>query len=69
MPEPAEFKEMIRIAEVLSKNIPFVRIDLYLANHNIYFGEYTFFPASGFSNFYPDKWDFIFGEWLELPKL
>lgn len=69
MKEPAEFKEMIRIAEILSKNIPFVRIDLYLANHNIYFGEYTFFPASGFSNFYPDKWDYIFGEWLELPKL
>ena len=67
MEEPSEFKEMKKIAETLSQNIPFVRIDLYLANHKIYFGEYTFFPASGMSNFYPDQWDFIFGGWLRLP--
>ena len=67
MEKPGEFDEMVQIAKVLSNNMPFVRIDLYLANHKIYFGEYTFFPASGLSNFYPDKWDFVFGEWLKLP--
>ena len=66
--KPTEFDEMVRIATVLSKKMPFVRIDLYLANHKIYFGEYTFFPASGLSNFYPDKWDFVFGKWLKLHK-
>ncbi len=68
MQKPSEFEKMVKIAKTLSQNIPFVRIDLYLANHKIYFGEYTFFPASGLSNFYPDNWDYIFGEWLELPK-
>lgn len=67
--KPEEFSQMIQIAEKLSQGIPFVRIDLYLANHKIYFGEYTFFPASGLSIFYPDKWDFILGEWLKLPKI
>ena len=66
--KPAEFTRMIRMAEELSRGIPFVRIDLYLANHQIYFGEYTFFPASGLSKFCPDEWDFILGEWLELPQ-
>lgn len=64
---PPEFTEMTHIAEQLSKGIPFVRIDLYLANHIVYFGEYTFFPASGLSRFYPDKWDFVMGDWLKLP--
>jgi len=67
--KPEEFSQMIQIAEKLSKGIPFVRIDLYLANHKIYFGEYTFFPASGLSPFYPDEWDFIMGDWLDLPNV
>lgn len=63
-----EIKEMIKYAEILSKDIPFVRIDLYNVNHKIYFGEITFFPASGLGKFEPEKWDRIFGDWLVLPS-
>lgn len=64
---PINFQEMIRVAEVLSKGIPHVRVDLYNVNGKVYFGELTFFHWSGMVPFEPRKWDFIFGEYLNLP--
>lgn len=65
--KPEKLEEMISLAEKLSENIPFLRVDFYYANGEIYFGELTFFPASGFSKFEPEEWDEILGTWLELP--
>lgn len=65
MPEkPDCFDEMIQIASKLSKNIPFVRVDLYVINQKIYFGEMSFFPASGMAKFYPEEWNNKIGEWI-----
>lgn len=61
-------KEMFRLASELSKPFPFVRVDFYECNGKIYFGELTFFGASGFFTFEPDKWDFIWGERIQLPE-
>lgn len=66
-PKPEKLNEMLMLAEKLSKNIPFIRIDFYFVEGKIYFSELTFFPASGFEGFEPDEWDKIFGEWLTLP--
>lgn len=63
---PSELKEMIKIAEVLSKPFPHARVDLYFENDRIYIGELTFFSASGTTNFYPNKYDKIFGTYLDL---
>lgn len=63
---PDEIPQMIMFAETLAKNIPFVRIDFYDVNGKIYFGEITFFPASGFGSFTPEEWDFTLGRWLSL---
>lgn len=38
---------MIVCAEKLAENIPFVRVDFYDVNGQVYFGEITFYPASG----------------------
>lgn len=65
--KPKGFEEMLKIATELSKNIPFVRVDLYQTDNNVYFGELTFYPASGFGYFSPNKWDFEFGKLLTLP--
>ena len=46
--KPINFDEMIKIAENLSKEFNFVRVDLYNAKGKIYFGELTFSPAAGF---------------------
>lgn len=66
--KPDKFNEMIRIAEVLSEGIPHVRVDLYLSNGQIYFGELTFFDGGGFSKIIPEKWDYKLGEMLKLNK-
>ncbi len=67
-PKPGNFEQMRNIAETLSKNIPYVRIDLYDINGGVHFGEITFFPASGFNPFVPDKWDLIWGDMIDLPE-
>ena len=65
--KPANFEEMKRLASILSKGIPFVRVDLYNINGRIYFGELTFFPAAGVVPFEPAEWDEKIGSWLKLP--
>lgn len=65
---PQNLRKMIDIAEKLSKNIPFVRVDLYNVNNRIYFGEMTFFPSGGMGAFSPKVWDSKIGEWLLLPN-
>ena len=57
---------MIELATKLSKNIPFVRVDFYEVNNKIYFGELTFFPASGMSEFSPRDWDKKLGKMLDI---
>lgn len=63
---PKNYWEMVEIAELLSKDFSHVRIDLYNIDGHIYFGEYTFTPASGFQHFEPDKYDFIVGSYWNL---
>lgn len=63
---PSSFEEMKVFAKKLSKNIPFSRIDFYEINHRLYFGEITFFPASGFGCFRPDEWNERMGELIVL---
>ena len=47
---------------------PFVRVDFYNIHGKIYFGEMTFFPASGYWKFVPSDLDLVFGDWLTLPE-
>lgn len=66
IPCPRSFAEMKRMASVLSSGIPFARIDFYDINGKAYFGEITFFPASGFGYFRPDKWNETLGRVIDL---
>ena len=65
---PNGLEKMIYFAEKLSNNIPFARIDFYETNNKIYFGEITFFPASGFGKFVPEEWDRRLGDMINLKK-
>lgn len=65
--KPNKFDKMIEIAEILSEGIPHVRVDLYLSNNKIYFGELTFFDGSGFDKIEPIEWDYKLGSWIKLP--
>jgi hypothetical protein len=65
---PDNLDEMILVCKKLSEDIPFVRIDLYLIDGKIYFGEFTFTPYGGYYPFNPPKWNKIWGDWLRLPE-
>lgn len=63
---PKNINKMIELANVLSENIPFVRVDFYNIDNHIYFGELTFYPASGFGEFTDKKWDYKLGNLISL---
>lgn len=64
---PKQYELMKQLATKLSEKMPFVRIDFYEINEKVYFGEITFYPASGFEGFKPEEWDLKLGEWIKLP--
>ena len=64
--KPQLLEQMLDLARTLSKNTPFLRTDFYIINDQIFFGELTFFPASGMSKFEPEEWDVLFGKWINL---
>lgn len=64
--KPATLSQMIEIARKLSHGQPFLRVDLYQVDNKVYFGEMTFFPASGFGTFRPDEWDYKLGDLIKL---
>lgn len=66
--KPSNLDNMIKLASVLSKGIPHVRIDMFYVNSKIYFGEYTFFDSSGMAKFDPEEWDYNFGGFIKLPN-
>lgn len=68
IPIPKTFELMKASAEMLSKGMKFIRIDFYEVNQKMYFGELTFYPASGFGEFSPSGWNITLGDLLELNK-
>lgn len=66
--KPKNFNKMIEIAEKLSEDFQFVRVDLYNVNGTIYFGELTFTPAGGLTPFTPIEKDLEYAKKLEISK-
>lgn len=65
---PQEIAQMKKLAEKLSTEIAFVRVDFYLVKSRILFGEMTFFPAGGIGPYTDVEWDKKLGDWLTLPS-
>lgn len=65
--KPEKLDEMLRMATILSKNHPHLRVDFYSINNEIYFGELTFYPEAGFGTFEPNDFDKTVGTWINLP--
>lgn len=65
--KPKHIDEAFNYAEQLSKGFPFVRVDLYIVNGKVYFGELTFTPSAGFDSGRLRATDVILGEQLVLP--
>lgn len=66
--KPALLEEMLSLSEKLSQGIPQVRVDWYIVNNRLYFGELTFFDSAGFARWEPEEWEQRMGDWIILPQ-
>lgn len=60
--KPKNLDRLLNVAKELSKDFPFVRVDLYDIDGVIFFGELTFYPWSGYVQFNPDSFDYELGK-------
>lgn len=68
LPRPKNLDKMFEIAAKLSDGLPFARVDLYNVDGDIYFGEITFYPASGVDYNRLPETDLYFGSLLSFNK-
>ena len=66
-PRPAVLEEMLRLSRTLSEGILHIRVDWYIVNGKLYFGELTFFDGAGFDPFDNPADDLMLGSWITLP--
>ena len=66
---PNNWEEVKKTAEKLCKHlgVPFVRVDVYSIENEVYFSEITFYPCSGFLPFEPKSADLELGNMIKLP--
>ena len=64
--KPKSLDLMYETAKNLSQEIPFVRVDFYDLNGQMYFGEMTFYPGSGFDSAILPEIDRLYGSMINL---
>jgi len=65
---PFSLNKMVEVCQILSKGIPFVRIDLFEIDKTPMFGEMTLTPAGGFITYYAQEFLDKLGDFVELPE-
>lgn len=67
VPRPERLEDLRRLAATLAESFKYVRVDFYIPNQQtILFGEMTFTPSSGIKIWYPDSFNYTFGEMIDL---
>ncbi|MQP24105.1 glycosyltransferase [Flavobacterium sp. LMO8] len=66
--KPIKFEEMKEIVQKLSQDFPFVRVDLYVIENKIIFGELTFYPGNGTIELTPYEMNYTIGDYFKLPN-
>ncbi|MCJ8329716.1 MAG: hypothetical protein HRT89_16925 [Lentisphaeria bacterium] len=64
--KPAEFDQMILMAQNLSQGYPHIRVDMYNVDGQIYFGELTYTPENGMTRWDPLSLDLEYGQLMIL---
>lgn len=67
--KPSCLNEMLRLSETLTKDMAHCRVDWYVVNGHLYFGELTFFDGSGFDLFDRYEDDLLLGSWINLENI
>lgn len=65
---PRQLEEILRLSELIAKNMYHARIDWYIEGDKIYFGEITFFDGSGFESFSTPEMERMLGDMIKLPE-
>lgn len=66
--KPDFYKKAVEIAEKLSEDFDFIRVDLYITEEGVYFGEMTNIPGNGFESFSQKDFDFELGKKIKFIK-
>lgn len=66
--KPENIDAMWEMADKLSQGQPFVRVDLYNTGGKLYFGEFTFYPCSGFDTTLTPLAETTLGNMITLPE-
>lgn len=66
VPRPDSYDEMLKYGQQIASYFKFVRIDFYDIDGKAYFGEITPFHCAGEAFFYPEKYDLVYGNKLQL---
>ena len=67
-PKPDCLKKMLECAAILSKPFPLARVDFYLINGKVYFGEITLTPSAGCHTYLTEIGQRKLGEAIKLPN-
>ena len=63
---PVFLDSLLDLSSRLSSGFTHVRLDWYSVNGRLYFGEITFYDASGFEAFNPPEYDRMLGDMIDL---
>ena len=69
IPCPNTITEMKSVIEILTKHLPFCRVDLYECKNKVYFSELTFMPGAGRIKGFSQEFLNILGKKLNQTKL
>jgi len=64
LPDASKVNEMADLAIKLADKFRYIRVDLYLVDNKIYFGEMTFTPENGFAAFSDKNFDKVWGSYI-----
>lgn len=64
--KPVHFEQMVEIARTLSKDFPFVRVDFFDTENHLYVAELTFTPGGGCTPYYPEEFNKLMGDKMEI---
>lgn len=69
LPQGDNFPELIEVVKKLAAPFQFVRVDFYMANGKIYFGELTFTDGAGSDPFTPESFDLEMAKRIKLGRV
>lgn len=66
---PDQFDQLIQMSERLAEDFPFVRVDWFVVNGQIYFSELTFTPCAGLMKIAPEEYDRKLGALIDMDRI